>query len=167
MASGDVVIYPQSAMPSATLGAPPRVLSGGSTPNERYLVWQFDDTTIWYVDYVCVLEGYDGGGLTIRMKWSAAANSGNGQLGAAIRRIADDAEDTDTSHTYAFNDMAAAAAPSAIGEVGYDDVTFTDGADMDSLADGESFILRFRRNTGASDTISGNVYLWGFTGRET
>jgi hypothetical protein len=35
---------------------------------------------------------------------------------------------------------------------------------MDSLADGETFVLRIRRNTGSgSDTMTGDAELWAWT----
>lgn len=167
MASGDPVVQVISIMPPATLFATQDTRAGGSTPNEIVDVWDFDATTIEYLDLKCILHGYDGGGLTFRIKWSASsATSGTTGWEIAIRRIADDAEDIDGSHTYVFN-VVAATAPSVSGEVAYDVITFTDGADMDSAADGELLIARLRRNTAAPDDMTGDAELWALTGEET
>lgn len=159
-----------AAIPPATSYATPDSRAGGSTPAENWPVWDFDDTSIEYMDFRCRLEGYQGGGLTFTLPWSAtSATSGAVVWGAAIRRIQDDAEDLDASHTYDFNNASADTCASASGELSYPTITFTDGADMDSLADGEEFMLRIRRDpTDGGDNMVGDAELnytpWG---RET
>lgn len=171
MASGNTLntATAQSFVPPATLYATMDTRAGGSTPNESDPVADFDDSTIEYTD--CYLEfprNYAGGGVTLTLKWMATtATTGDVVWGAAFRRIADDAEDIDASHAYDYNDVTATTA-SATGEYKYTDITFTDGADMDSLAVGESFILRIRRNaTSGSDTMTGDAELAAFSLRET
>lgn len=130
--------------------------AGGSTPAENHPVWKFDPTTDEYLDFHYTLSPlYNGGGLTIRLGWSATtATSGNVIWRAAVKAIPDDTEDMDVAHTYDYNSVTAATA-SASGEVVYDEITFTDGADMDSLAAGEDFVLRVSRNaSSASDTMT-------------
>jgi len=165
MASGDPVVQFLDINPPATLAAQVSTRSGGSTPAERIRVFHFDAATTEYLDYKAVLVGYDGGGLTFRIKWQAAtATSGTCTWEIAIRRLADDAEDADTSHTYDYNSVTPSAA-SPNGEVYYDNITFTNGADMDSWADGEIAWVRIRRNI--SDTMSGDALLVALTGTET
>ena len=168
MATGDPVVQILRVLPPGSSFAGPIEKAGGSTPAETFRGFAFDAASDEYMDFLCVLEGYDGGGLTIKLKWeSEDQTSGNVVWGAAIRRIADDAEDTDTSHSYSFNTVTAAA-PSAVGEWSYDNITFSDGADMDSLADGEAFVLRIQRDAdNGSDTMSNDAYLWGVNGVET
>lgn len=163
------VVRVLAVTPPATSYATPDVRAGGSSPAENWPCFDFDDSTIEYVDYLCRLEGYSGGGLTITLAWAAtSATSGNVIWGAAVRRVNDDAEDMDSSQTYDFNDTSGVAAPSASGELSYDDITFTDGVDMDSLANGEVFMLRIRRNASSgSDTMSGDAELVSVYGRET
>lgn len=155
-------------VPPGTIYATDDIRVGGSTPAEGFPVADFDDTTIEYRDYLCRLRGYQGGGLTFVLGWAAtSATSGNVVWDAAIRALPDDTEDMDASHTYDFNSVTAAAA-SASGELSYDSITFTDGADMDSLADGEFFILRLRRNASdGSDTMTGDAEVLGLVGAET
>lgn len=143
--------------------------AGGSTPAEVFSVLDFDDTTIEYADFLVNLRGYDGGGLTLVLEWMAtSATSGDVVWGAAIRRLGEDAEDVDTSHSYDFNDATATTTASASGETKYTTITFSDGADMDSLSEGETGLLRIRRNASSgSDTLSGDAELLRVTLRET
>lgn len=123
-------------------------------------MWAFADAASAYMDFYGRLQGYGGGGLTLKFAWSSPATSNSAVWQAAIRRIADDAEDLDTTaETYAFNTVTATA-PSVAGEVSYDSITFTDGADMDSVADGEYFILRILRDpANASDNLANTANL--------
>lgn len=168
MASGQPVVKIHKAMPPATLFAPQSVRQGGSTPAERLLVWLFDAGTDEYLDFLCELVGYGGGGLTFSLPYSAAtATTGVCRWGLAIRRIQDDLEDIDASHTYDYN-LVDDTTASASGEISVPTIAFTDGADMDSTANGEFFILRVQRNAShANDTMTGDAELWGVSGKET
>src|SRR5690606_7875263 len=121
-------------------------------------------STTEYVDWRCVMpQHYAGGGLTLTICSGAGTTTGGVRWEAAIRRINDDAEDLDTTaHTYDFNGVSVTTLPSAVGEVSYDDVTFTDGEDMDSVAAGEQFILRVRRKHDHADaTAAADAFLHG------
>ncbi len=163
MASGDVVGVIIREIPPASSYATPDSRAGGSSPAEGVPVYDFDDTTAEYMDFLCYLaDNYDGGGLTVVLPWSATSATSNAVVWrAAIRRFADDAEDIDVSHTYDFNQASADTAPTASGEPSYPTITFTSGADMDSLVAGEVFILRVGRlPTDAGDTMTGDAELW-------
>lgn len=163
-------LNPQNAVGPASSYATHDTRSGGSTPNEIIPVLDFDASSIEYADFLLRLpSNYAGGGLTLSLEWMATSATSNAVVwGAAIRRIQDDAEDLDTSQTYDFNDATADTAPSASGETSKASITFTDGADMDSLAAGESFILRIRRNaTSGSDNMTGDAELVNITITET
>jgi hypothetical protein len=168
MASGSPILQIIRVLPlSGTNGAYLVNIAGGSTPNERYTVWTFPDAAARYVDFLCAIKGYAAGGLTLRIGWSSLATANNCVWQAAVRRISDDADDMDTSHTYDYNTVTATTA-SAVNEVAYDNITFTDGADMDSWADGEMAILRIKRDPAhASDSLANTAYLWGVFGYET
>jgi len=168
MASGQpVVIILDTLVPNAN-SPQLTIRTGGSTPAERVTLWAFDAATIEYIDFKCMLMGYGSGGLTFSHPWSGAtATTGVARTGIAIRRMADDAEDIDTSKTYDYNDTDDTVA-SASGEESYPTTAFTDGADMDSWANGEIAIVRFRRNAShANDTMAGDLELWGLIGKET
>ena len=169
MASGNQVVEVIKELPPATLFATIDVRPGGSSPAESSQVLDFDAATIEYMDYLCRLSNdYAGGGLTFTLPWSAtSATSGVCRWGIAIRRIADDAEDMDTSQTYDFNDVDDTAA-SASGELSYPTIAFTNGTDMDSWAAGELAIVRVRRNAShANDNMTGDAELWNLSARES
>lgn len=168
MASGDtlLILRPGNGTPTATLSAGLSSIAGASTPAERFTVLAYDDTTVEHWDFELTMpQSYGGGGITLVFKSGGAAASGNYVLSAAFRRVEDDTDDLDTSsHTYDYNDTSAITAPSVIGEVGYDSLTFSSGADMDSVAAGDMFVLRVRVNGG---TITGDTYIHQIEVRET
>lgn len=168
MASGDpVVLIHEVSIPGAN-GAAPGVHTGGSTPAEKINCWLFDAATIEYLDFLCELRGYGGGGLSFVILWmSAAQTTGVVRWRIAMRRLQDDAEDLDSAQTYDFNTVDATTANVA-GEQDYAALTFTDGADMDSVANGEFFILRVSREANhANDTLTGDAEFITVSGRET
>lgn len=173
MASGDslLILTPNSATLPNTAFATPNLITGASTPAELIPVLDFDDTTQEYADFYCVMpEHYDGGGITMTVVFSADEIATDVvEWQAAFRRVADDAEDLDTTtHTYAYNAVVATA-PSVVGEVAYDDITFTDGADMDSVVAGDYFILRVTRDpTPSTGTdVTGDASLHAIHIKET
>lgn len=108
-------------------------------------------------------NNYAGGGLTVTLVWSASsATSGNTVWQVDIERHSDDDVDLDADSFGGLNGGGQDLAPSGSGEVSYDDVTFTDGADMDSLAANEAFRLKVRRDadsTSATDDMAGDAEL--------
>lgn len=168
MASGDPVVQIERIIPPTTLYATQDTRVSASSPAAAVIVWDFDASADEYIDFIAELRGYGGGGLTFTIKWSAStATSGDVVWGLAVRRVQDDGEDIDSSHTYDFNTVTATAA-SASGELSYDNITFTSGADMDSWANGELAILRLKRvATSGSDTMTGDAEFWTLIGKET
>ncbi len=163
MASGDNVVVILAVMPPASDNATFDTRAGGSTPAEQVTVYDFDAAADEYLDFKCLLlENYDDGGLEFTLPWSAAsATSGQVRWEIGIRRMNDDAEDIDSSHTYLYNGVSDTA-PSASGELSYPVISFTDGADMDSWAAGEIAIIRVHRDYDhADDGMSGDAELWG------
>lgn len=163
MATGNALfqLFPNASSPPATLAAQFDIIVGTSTPVEGFPVLAFDTTTVEYADFhgLVMPAHYAGGGLTVSIRSSAGATAGTLQWAVALRRIADDAEDIDTTaKTYDYNTVNIATLASAIGELTYDSITFTSGADMDSVAAGDSFSLRVRRDTG-SDTLATDAYI--------
>jgi len=168
MASGDTVVLILQETPPGSLNALNDFRPGGSTPAETVPVLDFDAATAWYYDFKCFLAGYDDGGLTFTLPWSAStATSGQTRWEIAIRRIEDDAEDIDSAHTYIYNGVSDTA-PSASGEVSYPTIAFTDGPDMDDWEEGEMAIVRVRRDPDhGDDNMTGDAELWGLIGKET
>lgn len=168
MASGDPVVQVLEVMPPGSSAATMDTRAGGSTPGEVVLVWDFDAATSEYLDFKCILRGYDGGGLTFTLPWSAStATADQIRWEIGIRRMDDDGEDIDAAHTYDTNGVSDTCA-SGSGELSYPVITFTDGADMDSWADGEIAIVRvYRDHDHADDTMAGDAELWALVGKET
>lgn len=171
MASGNTlcIFSARDGVPSATSGAAHGMLGGGASPVDGLPYLSFDSATAEYADFYGILpRHYAGGGLTMVLHWASAATTNATVWRAAFRRIQDDAEDFDTTaHSYDFNSVTATTA-SAAGELDYATITFTDGADMDSLAVGESFVLRVGRDAAnGSDNMAGDAYLIGVEIRET
>ena len=162
MASGDAVVQVLNATPPGANVARIDIRVGGATPAESVMVRDYDAATKKYIDYLCKLEGYGGGGLTFTRPWSAStATAGVTRWGIAIRRMEDDEEDIDAAHTYDFNDIDDTA-PSASGEVSYPTIGFSNGADMDNWAEGELAIVREYRNADhANDDMAGDAEAWG------
>lgn len=111
---------------------------------------------------------YAGGGLTVTIAWMAtSATTGDVVWNADVERHSDDDVDLD-SDSFAGANAATGTTASATGEVQYTAITFTDGADMDSLAVGESFRLKITRDAdNGSDTMAGDAELLSVEVRET
>lgn len=120
----------------------------------------YDDGTDQSAVFSSALRGYGGGGLTITLVWAATTStSGNVVWNVAIERIEDNVTDIDSDSFAAANAVTAGTA-SVSGRTSHDDITFTDGADMDSLAEGEAFRIKVTRDANnGSDTMSGDAEL--------
>lgn len=167
MASGLIIPIWQVSAP-ATAFATLDTRAGGSTPAEVQVVYDFDASTDEYLDLYCSMpSSYDGGGLTVIIKWQASsATSGDCIWRVGIRRRSS-TDDIDASKTYDFNSVTTTA-PGTSGYPTSSTVTFTDGADMDSLAASEDFVLRITRDAdNGSDNMSGDAELISVTIYET
>ncbi len=161
MASGKVVAVITAIVGPASSQASANTIAGASSPAEVFPVWDFADGATSYLDcYGTMGPDYAGGGLTVRLPWASTATTGDARIGVAFRAFPDDAEDIDsTAFTYDYN-LVTITAASAAGETVYDNVTFSDGSDMDSVGLGETFIMRIERVGGdAADTMSGTFRL--------
>lgn len=158
MASGNTLatFTPHSNMPPSSAFATFDIRNG-------YLVLDFDDTT----DESAVFSGfmprnYAGGGITVTVGWMAtSATTGTISLDVAFMSITDDADDLDTKSFASPNNVNPTTA-SASGEVKYTTVTFTDGADMDSVLAGEAFFMKITRDangTTSTDNMTGDMEL--------
>src|SRR3990167_802874 len=135
-------------------------------------VLDFDDTADESAVFGGVLPAHNaGGGLTVTLVWMAtSATSGGVSWDVSVEAHADDAFDIDADGFAAANNSGSATTASATGEQQYTDITFTDGADMDSLAAGESFRLKVTRDangTTATDDMVGDAELLRVIIKET
>lgn len=149
--------------PPATLYAVPDV-------RNSHPCLDFDAATAWDACFEAVLpRHYSGLGLTLVLAWMAAtATSGNVMWKASIERLDAGGQDLDSDGFATAQAAAAAAANAASGVLTYTTITFSAGANMDSLAIGEAFRLRVTRDAAnGSDTMTGYAQLVSAELRET
>ena len=114
--------------------------------------------------------GYGGGGLTVDTYWSfTSATSGSIRVQVAIERM--DVSSLDISaDSFAAFQSAGGTAPGTSGMIIKVTVTFTSGAQMDSLAAGEMFRVKIRRDadgTSGTDDITTDAELLCVVVKET
>jgi hypothetical protein len=172
MASGDtlIILTPQNCTPPETVPATLDVIQGAdSVSKESFPVLDFDAAQDEYMDWFAVMpKNYVGTtGITCTIVWAAISDQTNAcQFEAALRAIEDDTEDIDTTdHVYDFNVVAASPANTA-GEASYDDITFTDGADMDNVGAGDYFVFRLMRDV-SDDSMTGDASVLAIHIKET
>lgn len=164
MASGDTLAFltPLAGeLPGSTFATP--------DVRNNHPVLDFDAGADEIAYFTAVLSrAYSGGGITVRIYWAASsATTGNIVLSVAFERIADEAQDID-SDGFATANTATAAAPATSGMIQYTDITFTNGAQIDSVAVGELFRISVSRlGTNGSDTMTGDAEVAGIELRET
>jgi len=154
---------PQNAMRTAT--APPNIVFVG-TPAVQSLA--FDDTTDeteYWLGWMP--EDYGSGGLTVEILWTIESTSGN-NFGAEVgfARLEDGVTDLDAPG-FAANNVDAWEHNGASGVVNQDAITFTNGADMDSIGAGEFFLVRLVRDASVGTDLTGDVLVLGMVIRET
>ena len=103
-------------------------------------------------------RNYGGGGITVYLHWSHGATVGNVDWDVELERIGDQQQDIGSDSFAAAQSADTQTVPGTSGLVDISAVTFTDGAQMDSLAVGEGFRMRVSRD-GANDTASGDAQL--------
>lgn len=113
---------------------------------------------------------YGGSGLDINIFWAATtATSGNVRWQAAIERIDASSLDIDADSFASFQSVGGTA-PGTSGQVVKSTVALTSGANMDSLAAGELFRLKIRRDadgTSGTDDVTTDVELLAVEVQET
>lgn len=160
MASGSPCALIGPSAGTATAGAALSSRVDGSSPVVSYLIAAFDDTTVENIDQGVRLEDYAAGGVTVKfLAVAASATSGNAGFEAAFARKQAAGDDIDSAHTFDFNSSGAVAVSGTAGIPFAVSITFTDGADMDSLADGEFGMLRIRRDTAVASDATGDIQI--------
>lgn len=163
MASGDtlLVFTPLHNVPPS---------SNYATLDTRNLhpVLDFDDTTNESAVFSAIMpRGYGAGGLTVYIHYAmTTATSGDIDWDVAFERIGDQQLDIDADSFAAVNSVDNTTVPGTSGNVDIVNVTFTDGADMDSVAVGEAFRMKITRDA-VSDTASGDAELVSVEIKET
>lgn len=163
MASGDtlVVLMPGHWESSAT--SPAQV---GWRNYHRYLSYDAssDENAIW--SYV-MPNSYSGAtGVTVKIIFAATASTNAVVWNASFERIGT-TQDIDAD-SFAAANAATTTVAGTIGVPAVSSITFTDGADMDSVAAGELFRIKITRDANnASDTCTGSALLLAVVIEET
>lgn len=163
MASGDTLLIftPQ-------MNEPPS--SNYATLDTRNLhpVLDFDDTTNESAVFTGIMpRAYGGGGVTVYLHYAmSSAVADTVDWDVAFERIGDQQLDIDSDSFAAVNSVDNTTVPGTSGNVDIVNVTFTDGADMDSVAVGEAFRLKVTRDA-ASDDATGDAELVAVEIKET
>lgn len=131
-------------------------------------VLDFDATTNEDAVFSAVMpRHYGGGGITVYIHYAmSTATSGDIDWDVAFERIGDQQLDIDADSFAAVNSVDNTTVPGTSGNVDIVNVTFTDGADMDSVAVGEGFRLKITRDA-TNDTATGDAELVTIELKET
>lgn len=163
MASGDTLIVftplhnePPSSNP-ATLDT-----------RNQHPVLDFDATTNESAVFSAVMpRNYGGGGVTVYLHYAmSSATSNTVDWDVSFERIGDQQLDIDSDSFASVNSVDDTTVPGTAGNVDIVNVTFTDGADMDSVAVGEAFRLKVTRDA-SSDDATGDAELLAVEIKET
>lgn len=149
-------------------GEPPA--SNYATPDLRnnHPVLDFDTTTQESIFFTGIVpRNYAGGGITAYVHYSAStATTGTIGWDVAVERIGDGQQDTDSDGFATAATVTAGTVPGTSGHVDILNVAITDGANIDSIAVGELFRIRVRRDV-ANDTAAGDAELHAVELKET
>lgn len=128
----------------------------------------FDTTTQEAAIFRGVLPRiYSGGGITVYVHWAASsATTGTGGWDVAFERVGDSQQDVDADSFATAQTVTAATVPGTSGHVDITNVAVSNGANMDSIAVGEMFRLRVRRDV-ANDNAAGDLELYAVELKET
>jgi len=134
----------------------------------QHPVLDFDASTNESAVFTAILpRRYADGGLTVYIHFAmSTATSGDVDWDAAFERIGDQQQDLDSDGFAAVQSVDGTTVPGTSGLVDIVSVAFTDGAQMDSVAVGESFRLKVTRDA-VSDTATGDAELVAVEIKET
>jgi hypothetical protein len=128
----------------------------------------FDDTTNESAIFSGVMpQLYSSGGVTVYLHYAmTSATTNTVDWDVAFERIGDQQQDIDSDGFAAVQSVDNTTVPGTSGNVDVVSIAFTDGAQMDSVAVGESFRLKVTRDA-ASDDATGDAELVKVEIRET
>ena len=163
MASGDtlLIFHPYN-------NEPPTANYATLDTRNQHPVLDFDATTNETAIFSAVMpRNYAGGGLTVYLHYAmTSAEADTVDWDVAFERIGDGVLDIDADSFAAVNSVDNTPLPATTGLVDIVNVTFTDGADMDSIAVGEAFRLSVTRDA-VSDDAAGDAELLAVEIKET
>lgn len=135
-------------------------------------VLDFDATTDEEAVFSTVLpRHYGGGGITVYIHYSmSSAVANNVVWQTAFERVGDQQQDVDADGFASFNGSGQVAVPTTSGFVDIASIAHTNGAQIDSIAVGEKFRFKIRRDadsTTATDDATGDAELHAIELKET
>jgi hypothetical protein len=164
MASGDTLCRwrAQEGEPIATAN-----YATLTTRNYHYVL-EFDDTTDESIAFSDIMpQNYASGGITAYIHYAMeTATTGDIDWDIAFERIGDDVLDIDAASFAAVNSTDNTTVLGTAGNVDIVSIAFSNGADMDSVASGESFRISLTRDAD-QDTATGDAEVLGVELRET
>ena len=132
----------------------------------RHPVLDFDGSVGESTIFEDVLpDHYDGGGINVFIHWSCDGTTGDVDWEASIERIGDGVLDIDADSFAAARSITNETVPGTSHEVKISSISFSNGAQMDSLAAGESYRLKITRIASA-DVNNDDANLVGVEIRE-
>lgn len=165
MASGETLtgFIPMAAVPFPSASPAPAIRRDRS----GHIVLRFADSVTnraIFEDFLA--RHYDGGGITVTLKWAAlTATTGNVRWSVAFERMV--AHDIDADD-FATAKAATTAAPAGGAGIPVDTVIAFTNAEIDGLVAGEAFRLLVERlGADGADTMTGFADLLGIELRET
>ena len=156
MASGDTLL-----IFTAMNNEPPTANYATIDLRNNHFVLDFDGGT----DESAVFRGimpqnYASGGVDVYIHYAVDGTSGDIDWDVSWERIGDQQQDIDSDSFAAVQSTDGTSVPATAGLVDIVSVGFTDGAQMDSTAAGESFRLKVTRDASA-DTNTDDAQLFG------
>lgn len=133
-----------------------------------HLVLDFDTTTQETIYFPGIMpRHYSGGGVTVYVH-ATLTSATTGTLGwdVSFERMSDSSTDIDSDSFATAQTITAATVPGTSGIIMVTNVAITHGANMDSVAVGEAFRLRIRRDV-TNDTAAGDAELIAVEIKET
>ena len=139
---------------------PPSSNPASLDTRNQHPVLDFDGSTNESAVFSSVMpRNYSGNGVVVYIHYAmSSAESGDIDWDAAFERIGDQQQDMDSDGFAAANSVDNTTVPGTSGLVDVVGISFTDGADMDSIAAGEGLRLKITRDAG-NDTATGDAEL--------
>lgn len=164
MASGNTLL-----IFAAQDNEPPSANYATLDSRNQHLVLDFDASTDEFAVFSGIMpRNYAGGGVTVYLHYAmSSATSGDVVLTGAFERIGAGSQDID-SDGFASAQSVTSTVDGTSGNVKIPTIAFTNGAQMDSVAAGESFRLKISRDAdNGSDTATGDLELVAVEIKET
>jgi hypothetical protein len=162
MASGDTLCV----WNAAHMQAPASNFAVFNTLNSE-LELDFDNTTGWSAIFRGLLpRNYSGGGVTLTIHWCSAATSGAVVWNGAFERNQDGTSSL-ASDNFASAQAVTTTTNGTANIIQTSVITFTNGAQMSSVAAGETFRFKLSRVPGGSDTMAAQAKVFNVELKET